>query len=970
MIPTLTGGKAVEWTPLATFFDARSPVDQVPWGRWRYVQNFRIDDRYGWGPRSGFRRFGYGTANESVSDLNTWTGGVVTSLHAHPRQDGTRVLLAGSSTTVARYSADGRWTTIGTLAEGSRPVFTSVNDVVVVTNGTDRPKYWLTGDTELNDFEELDDIGLSQASVVGSWNGVLFFGDVVMDGTRVGHRVLWSDVNKPLALAPATDRVSGFQDLDSGAKVLAILPLADVLFIFTTRSIWRVSAVGGDEQYAFQRVHFAPDGDGCLLAPHAICEARGNAVYLASDGVYVFNPFGNVPERPEWIFRTSARIDLTECHEASLAYNPDFDEIRIAYVNTSGPREMLALNWAAQSADVIDHGATALLSTKEETYETFYEWLIRVAGCSIGTRTVTVSPTGVPDTYSGLAGLWPELRRLVTDIEYVGAPAPAPPPPPETTPEEEFAWEFVPYSSPTNCMILPFVYPGEIGSEEPDVGDIPNLAAIQADATVGADAYFASVGAVRDSGPTWVYSSAIRSGWYVNNRWRTGGHVAAGGYNSEGEFVVYDSDPCRLEQDEFSYGGWTLNFTGVKATPEIQIKYGDTVVGCAETTPSTDNGTNFGSTTAGTPVDVEFTVRSQGSATLTGISVTAPGGFTLVTAPSTSLASGAESNFTLRLNAATAGSYTGRVVVNSNAGECFFQVSGEVAAAVPEVSVEGNSIAILNGDTVPRTDDNTDFGETPVGTPVEKQFVVENVGSALLTLGAATVPAGFTATLKLPTSLAASASATLGVRLDATDPGIFSGNVAFVCNDPVNPTFTFAITGGVTAVEDTVCDQIPSGADCNPCQSRNVFLFASATDGCLKQEEPDIFYREIRSGTSYLQSSYAAIVRSGCLAFESRTVKRLQKISFDVIGTSGDSLIGYVYRSTVPAEPGTAGCTLKTTTLSAKKLQCPTPEARPRWSLILDAHHFTFEFRIASVTGPAWFSRLGAELGTAPVSTP
>jgi hypothetical protein len=134
MITLHAGGKVVEWAQLPGFFDLRSPVDQVPWNRWRYLKNLRVDDRYGWGVRSGFRRFGHDSRYPNGADLSAATG-VINSLYTHSRPNGGSALLAASLTEVFRHHPDGRWTQFGTLPEGKRVVFASVNDIVALANG-------------------------------------------------------------------------------------------------------------------------------------------------------------------------------------------------------------------------------------------------------------------------------------------------------------------------------------------------------------------------------------------------------------------------------------------------------------------------------------------------------------------------------------------------------------------------------------------------------------------------------------------------------------------------------------------------------------------------------------------------------------------------------------------------------------------------------------------------------------------
>ena len=118
----------------------------------------------------------------------------------------------------------------------------------------------------------------------------------------------------------------------------------------------------------------------------------------------------------------------------------------------------------------------------------------------------------------------------------------------------------------------------------------------------------------------------------------------------------------------------------------------------------------------------------------------------------------------------------------------------------PEVTVLGNGISIVEGDATPAAADGTDFGlVAQSGAPVSHAFTVRNDGTITLTLGAVTVPTGFTLTEGLATSLAPGASDTFTVQLDTTTIGTKTGAVSFTSSDTDENPFHFAITGTVTA---------------------------------------------------------------------------------------------------------------------------------------------------------------------------
>jgi hypothetical protein len=154
----------------------------------------------------------------------------------------------------------------------------------------------------------------------------------------------------------------------------------------------------------------------------------------------------------------------------------------------------------------------------------------------------------------------------------------------------------------------------------------------------------------------------------------------------------------------------------------------------------------------------------------------------------------------VRLDTTTAGTKTGDVSFTTNdSDETTFNFSITGVVTIPEIAVTGNGQEIADGDATPGTSDNTDFGSAPHGgATVSHTFTVRNDGTGTLTLGAVSVPDGFTVTDPLETSLAGGASDTLTVRLDTTTAGTKTGDVSFTTNDSDETTFNFSITGVVT----------------------------------------------------------------------------------------------------------------------------------------------------------------------------
>ena len=117
-----------------------------------------------------------------------------------------------------------------------------------------------------------------------------------------------------------------------------------------------------------------------------------------------------------------------------------------------------------------------------------------------------------------------------------------------------------------------------------------------------------------------------------------------------------------------------------------------------------------------------------------------------------------------------------------------------------QIVVFHNDRRVVSGDDTPNITDATDFSTTPIDAPITHTFTIVNTGSADLTLGAITVPAGFTL-IRVPSSqVGAGDSTTFAVQCDAQSAATFSGTVTILNSDSAQNPYTFAITCQVNPV--------------------------------------------------------------------------------------------------------------------------------------------------------------------------
>ncbi len=136
---------------------------------------------------------------------------------------------------------------------------------------------------------------------------------------------------------------------------------------------------------------------------------------------------------------------------------------------------------------------------------------------------------------------------------------------------------------------------------------------------------------------------------------------------------------------------------------------------------------------------------------------------------------------------------------SSQTGE-FSETVRVTMSASPITPPEIHVTPAIDGSTTISTATGTDFGTVTVGAPaVQRTYTVSNLGTSTLTLGAISVPSGFTVLSGLPGSLAGGASASFTIAMSTAAAGAKGGQVSFSNNDSNENPFNFQIGGVVQA---------------------------------------------------------------------------------------------------------------------------------------------------------------------------
>lgn len=220
--------------------------------------------------------------------------------------------------------------------------------------------------------------------------------------------------------------------------------------------------------------------------------------------------------------------------------------------------------------------------------------------------------------------------------------------------------------------------------------------------------------------------------------------------NYDGFFTIrqgasnYLSYPDILEDGDEGYANNLLYVNGVgvpPAIPDINITdaFG-TAIPNNQDSSKVANNTYFGE--SGIAVSKTYRVNNTGSGALsvTGLSISGGSGkFTVTEGLDASIAVGDYDDFTVTFDPASeAGYYKATVLVYSDdADESPYNFVISAKGLAPEIRIEGNTVEIPNDPTfsnTPSASNYTAFGDVPLGSSLERSFVIKNIGQSTLTL--------------------------------------------------------------------------------------------------------------------------------------------------------------------------------------------------------------------------------------------
>lgn len=381
--------------------DARSMPEDLDMRAFRYNRNFRLSTKRKICRTPGFEKLlteaSYNNADlhdQLLSKSGMASRKPITFLFEATSTRKTTKLIAGTDQVLfALNTGTKNWKILSDLYGTADTTYWragQLEDVVVFSNALDALVYWHfdQGITEASnqsvaEIPQLLELEITRAGTVVSWMSHIFLMNVTVSGSSRSNAIYWCNYKNPLDWQPGESSTAGNVDLDYGETILAALPLANRLLVYTNKGIWEGIAVGDEQVFQFTKRYAPENGENCLFYPRTLVSKGDEHVYAGEDGIYTYSLFMDKPKRPDWVHKASSvmfdSINVDACSAHVAGYNPELKEIYFSYATGENtiPNETLVINSEYPFAYVLDHGFSAIVSYTFRGSETLVRDFIR-----------------------------------------------------------------------------------------------------------------------------------------------------------------------------------------------------------------------------------------------------------------------------------------------------------------------------------------------------------------------------------------------------------------------------------------------------------------------------------------------------------------------------------------------------------------------------------------------------------------
>lgn len=290
-----------------------------------------------------------------------------------------------------------------------RGVSATLGSYLLFTNNFDQPLIYLLGDenagcavSAMSVISDLDALSITRAGGVVTWKGFTLWYDLIENGDHLGGTIIWSDLEDPNAYIESDTSFAGRATIAVGETILAAAPIGNWLILYTDKSIIRVTLVGGEDVFNFERIY---TGGNALKYKFSLINTGDIHIYLGESDVYVLTQFDTRPINVSWMTKAAGMIfngivedDATydsinkeACNLVTGGWSEEKHEAFLSWPTGSNicPNVTLRFNMKFNTADLVDHGFTSFLTFYKDERPTVGEWLEDMGICPRGSKVAT-----------------------------------------------------------------------------------------------------------------------------------------------------------------------------------------------------------------------------------------------------------------------------------------------------------------------------------------------------------------------------------------------------------------------------------------------------------------------------------------------------------------------------------------------------------------------------------------------------
>lgn len=321
--------------------DTKSSPTQIGEGRAQDLQNVQFTVTGALKKRSGYSFAGTpSVTTDDILDIPDEDFPPVTGIYYNKFSDTNERIFATASTRL--YYRSTAWTHILSPAitggQNNQFVFVTALDYAIATNDVNPIiKVNSTPTASVLDLSDLLTDAPTKAKCVAWFQNHLILANTVENSIEKPTRIRWSDIG---FIETFTEENRNDISELGGQEINALIELYDDLFIFLTNSVWKMSFVGGDEQFKFTKVL---DKIGCIAKNSVqtiiLNNSQRGIVFLTKNAeVYFFNGV--------------TAVDISEIIEPTLE---DWSASRLPYVVSEDTGEEYRIYGTTGSTDTTNN---------------------------------------------------------------------------------------------------------------------------------------------------------------------------------------------------------------------------------------------------------------------------------------------------------------------------------------------------------------------------------------------------------------------------------------------------------------------------------------------------------------------------------------------------------------------------------------------------------------------------------------